>query len=198
MTRRHLTNYEAINNRKIFAESNYNFHLDDLEDKYSGIQIFDHFFMNLTKNGKPLIESFSFEVPDVVLEKNEENYFFNLMLFLAMQSHSLNVEERSYPIDFSYPKAERFIITLDLPTSFEVQQVPKDTSIVIPNGLGYYHYMVTGKGNQLQLHVKTEINTTFMNPSYYPYLKEFFDTMVSKETEHVRLIKNNQLFLQKK
>lgn len=89
-------------------------YLEALENKYGGIQITDYSFSGLRENSDLLVETFSFELNDVT-ESLGNQIYFNPMLFLATESHSLKQELCNYPIDFSYPKNERYIITINLP-----------------------------------------------------------------------------------
>jgi hypothetical protein len=153
-----------------------------MENYYGGIQITEHSFTDLKDNTKQLIETFSFEMNDLSEEIGNQLYL-NPMLFLATKSHSLKQDVRNYPIDFSFPKSERYMITINFPSSYEVEWVPEKLAIALPNNAGAFQYMATGKGNQIRLNVNTAINSTILNQDYYPYLKEFFDQLVSKETE---------------
>lgn len=63
--------------------------------------------------------------------------------------------------------------------------MPKKLTLALPTNVGTYLHMASGKDNQIKLNVNSAINTTILNQDYYPYLKEFFDQLVSKETEQV-------------
>lgn len=182
--RKQLTHYEASRYRRRYLRLKRDSYIESLENNYGGIQITDHAFTNLNDLSQPLIETFAFEVNELT-EQIGEQVYLNPLAFLATNSHTLKQDVRNYPIDFSYPKNERFLVTINLPEGYEVEWVPENAALALPNNMGTFQYVASGAGNQIKLNVSTSINTTILNQDYYPYLKEFFDQLVSKETEQV-------------
>lgn len=182
--RRQMTNYEALRNRRRFAKMSEENMIEYLENNYDGISVSEYSFDNLEETDKPLALSFSFEFESAIDEIGNQ-WYINPLLFLATTEHSLTQEERTYPIDFPYPRNSRTMITINLPDSYEVEWVPEKASVVLPENVGSYRYFAVGQDNQIKINVSGGINSTILPAQFFPYLKEFFDQIVSKETQQV-------------
>ena len=55
--------------------------------------------------------------------------------------------------------------------------------------MGSYRYLVSQKGNQLQLSVELAIDQSFISAEEYGNLKKFYELFIAKENEKVVLIK---------
>ena len=110
-------------------------------------------------------------------------------MFHAETSNPFKLEKREYPIDFSYPVTTKYNITITVPTGYEVETLPAQINLTMPDNLGSLKYLISKDDNNIQLVVTEQINEAIIAPEYYETLKQFFQKVVEKETEKVVLKK---------
>lgn len=186
--RRQMSNFIGMNHRRIALRANKESYVEALENYYDGIDIVDHSFDNLELLTSPLVETLKFEMNDAC-EKVGDKLFINPLLFLATKKQPFVSLERNYPIDFSYPKSERFIIIMNIPEGMKVDWVPEDAKVSLPNNVGSFQYLTQVNGNQVQINVIKQMNASILPSDYYLYLKEFYEVLVQKETDQIILTK---------
>jgi len=155
-------------------------YLKFLENQFDGINIEDHKFDNMETYQQDLIESIQF-TGSGYSEAIGDKLYFNPLLFLAQEDQPFTAEDRAHPIDFNFPSAERYIINLRVPEGMEVEWVTENISVSLPNQMGSFQFRTNVKDDQVLINITKQINTSILAPSYYLYLKEFFEVMVEKE-----------------
>ena len=98
-------------------------------------------------------------------------------------------ENRKFPVDFAYPQQENYILTLQIPEEYQVEELPKSEKIVLPDGAGSFTVMAVQQDNKIQLtanYVLTKI--LFVGEEYY-LLKDFVAKIMAKQSEQIVLKK---------
>ena len=183
--------YDAFNfrNRNIsIAENDY---LEKLENKNFGMEISGYEIKNKKTIGKSIIESFAFEL-DNQAEVINDKIYFSPMFFMAMTENPFKLEERNYPIDFSYPWQQRYTVSINVPEGFYIISIPEDVSLALPDNLGNFSYQLKNTLTSLQLNVSLSLNQTIVNVEYYNGLKEFYKKIVEKQLEKIVLSKKKE------
>lgn len=170
------------------AEDDY---LEKLENKNSGMEISEYELKNKKSLNKSIIESYAFELDDQADVINDKMYFSPLF-FMAMAENPFKLEERKYPIDFSYPWQERYTVIVNIPDSFQVISKPEDISLAMPDNLGNFSYQINNTGKSIQLSVNLIFNKAIVGVEYYNGLKEFYKKVVEKQTEKIVLSKSRE------
>ena len=70
-----------------------------------------------------------------------------------------------------------------------MEEVPKNEVISLPENGGRFVFMSQVTGNKLQITTKLNIKKPEFYTEEYPYLKEFFDKIVAKQTIQLVLVK---------
>ena len=99
------------------------------------------------------------------------------------------LKERSYPVDFGAEIKEILSFQINLPEGYEVDELPQPMAIAMPGNSARFVYNITQLGNSLNVISQILINKGEFLPEEYPYIKEFFDQIVSKQKEQVVLKK---------
>ena len=108
---------------------------------------------------------------------------------MGLYENPFKMENREYPLDFEFPKSNRITVNYTLPEGYRVESVPENVVLGLPNGLGSFKYTIRASGNQLQFSSTTDINAAIVPATYYQALKEFFNQIVTKQSENVVLTK---------
>ncbi|SFW44074.1 DUF3857 domain-containing protein [Cellulophaga fucicola] len=173
--------------RNSYNEADEDSYIEKIE-KSLDLEISDFEVKNSNDLGKPVLESYKF-VKESQADVIGDKIYFSPMLFYRTKSNPFKLEERSYPIDFSYPSETTYRIIIDLPVGYKVESIPEVKSLALPDQLGSFVFNVSEKNNQIHLLVKESINNSIITPNYYLTVKNYFKLMIEKENEKVVLTK---------
>ncbi len=98
-------------------------------------------------------------------------------------------ENRKFPVDFAYPQQENYVLTLQIPAEYQVEELPKNEKISLPDGAGSFTVMAVQQDNKIQLtatYIRTK--TLFVGEEYY-LLKDFVAKIMAKQSEQIVLKK---------
>ncbi len=160
-----------------------------LENGLKQTELSELSFENLDKLGQPVELEFNFESSEGI-ENVAEKLYLSPLVFMTTTENPFNAETREYPIDFGFPKKDRYIVNIELPDGYQVESLPENVVYNLDENIGSYRYMISQVGNNLQLSVELAINNSFVAADEYGNLKKFFELMVAKETEKVVLSKS--------
>ncbi|MBU2948987.1 DUF3857 domain-containing protein [Zobellia uliginosa] len=180
--------YNAYLFRNKYTNSVEDDYLEKLENKNNGMEISDYTIKNKGSIGKPVLESYSFSLDnqaDVVGDK----IYFSPLFHLAMKENPFKLEEREYPIDFSFPWREKYTVNITIPEGYEITSLPASANMTMVDKIGGFQYQVLDNGTAVQLRVDVKINQAVISANYYNGLKELFKNIVEKQTEKVVLSK---------
>lgn len=181
-------NHYALSHRQKYASANPEEYLAKLEAKLSDMEISDYKAENLMDRGEPVVESFSFKLSDVV-EQIGDKLYVNPLLFATLTENPFKLDQRDYPVDFTYPQQHKYTFTLQLPEGYSVESLPESQAMSLPNEYGSFKYQINKVQHSLQLAVTLDLNSSIIPPSEYPNLKAFFNQLIQKENEKVVLAK---------
>lgn len=183
--RRQCTDYNAMITRQNMNSLKEEEYLDKLENDYNKIEISEYTRTNEKEILMPTLESYSFtgNLCEVIGGK----IYVNPMLFFTNDKNPFKQEVREYPVDFSYPYADKFNITIQIPDGFSVESLPAPAALVMEENLGTFRYNIAASGNVLQLAILHQINDAIVGTEKYEMLKEYYKAMVAKETEKIVL-----------
>ena len=98
-------------------------------------------------------------------------------------------ESRAYPVDYPYPSNETYMLTLNIPEGYAVDELPEDMVIALPEQAGRYTFTTKQRGNTIQLTSRLKIGKMKFYAQEYPHLRQFFNMIVTKEQEQIVLKK---------
>ncbi len=163
-------------------------YLEKLEKKYGGMEISDYKIDNDLDHSKPVTETYSFSHGNIV-EKIGDKMYFSPMLFFSDTENPFLQEKRDYPVDFVFPREDKYSITLTLPDGYVVESVPEATLLNMESGLGTFKFNISANGKQLQMSVTQDINYGLISATYYETLKTFYKHKIIKQSEKIVLRK---------
>ena len=145
-------------------------------------------FGNLETLYKPISLKYDFESSDIV-EDISGKLYFSPMLFIGEKENPFKLEDRKYPVDFTFPKKDRVIINIKIPEGYKVESMPENTSFSFGQNIGSFRYQISNTGDVVKLSVDFTLNHSLISSGDYKNLKGFYQLMVEKRNEKVVLSK---------
>lgn len=185
-TRRQYTDYNAMVVRDNISSQKEEEYLEKLEDRNNKIEISEYTKTNEKDILLPIIETYSFAGTNLC-ELIGGKIYVNPLLFFTEDKNQFTQEVREYPVDFSYPFADKYNITIQIPEGFTVETLPAPTAVTMEDNLGIFKFNIAANGNTLQVSVLHQINEAIVTAEKYEMLKDYYKAMVAKETEKIVL-----------
>lgn len=187
--KRQLTNYNAYNYRNNYGTQSNESIIENLQKRFDNIEIEDYANENISNLNVPITESYSF-TDDKHIEIIGDKIYFSPLLFFALDSNPFKKEERSYPIEFPFPYADKYAIKISIPEGYSVESLPQNESLIFNEKQLTHKYIVSQDENTITLALYDDVNVVILTNEYYSELKEYFQKIVSKQTEKIVLKKN--------
>ncbi len=185
-TRKQSADYNAMITRSKISNLKEEEYLEKLENGNNKIEISEYSKTNENDILLPIVETYSF-TGNNLCELIGEKIYVSPMLFFTNDKNPFKQEVREYPVDFSYPFAEKYNITIKIPDGFAVETLPAPAAVTMESNLGAFKFNILANGNTLQLAILHQINEAIVSPEKYEMLKEYYKTMIAKETEKIVL-----------
>ena len=183
-----LSGNKALNYRADMGRRDDDEKRKKLEEMYTGCEIYEVEMKNMEIPYKPVAVSYDFESINGVEEIDDKIYFSPLFHF-AVVENPFKADERQYPIDYNYPRKDKYIVSIEMPEGYKIEYIPENAGLTLSEEMGTFQYIISQVGTKIQLSMETSINTPLIAPQYYEDLKKFYDLMISKENEKIVLSK---------
>lgn len=180
--------YVAYSHGNKYGDIDEETYLEKLEETYDGLEISEYSIKDKNVVGKPIIESFSFNKEDGV-EIIGAKMYLSPLFWHTMSENPFKLENRDYPIDFTYPWQDKYIINVKIPEGYKVESIPKGMNISLEGNAGAFVYKVVSNNTGLQIMVDLKMNQAVIPALNYLGLKEFYKAIVEKQAEKVVLSK---------
>lgn len=155
---------------------------------------FDKFTLELDSiSGKkelkqPVTLYYSFET-EPYLEQAGNLLMINPLLLGKKTSNPFKLQERNYPVDYTYPYSTSFMAIITVPEGYEVESVPQSKRLLLPDQSGAFIYSVQQSGNIITLISKFDIQKITFLPDSYLHLKEFYNQVIDSQSKQIILKK---------
>ncbi|WP_299049829.1 transglutaminase domain-containing protein [uncultured Polaribacter sp.] len=184
------TKYDNLNALRYRRSSNHvkeESLIANYEDK-NNIEVEEFSVDNKLNISKPIVRNVKFESEDLV-EGIGNKLYIEPLLFFTERENPFKLDERKFPIEFDAKSKEAYNVLIDIPEGYQIEKLPEPLAIGMPNNMGIFKYQVRKMGNRIKTSCVLEFKTPTIAPQYYPYLKEFYNQIVKKESEKIVLSK---------
>lgn len=123
------------------------------------------------------------------LDTNGDYIYINPLVFTHITKNNFTQTERKLPIEFNYPYTYSSICYITIPENYQIEELPKSQHILLNNNEGKFMYNITQNGNEIQLGYQFQINQTIFPFTDYPYIRDFYGLVATKNTEMIVLKK---------
>jgi transglutaminase-like putative cysteine protease len=185
-TRRQSTDYNAMITRDNVSGLKEEEYLEKLENRNNKIEISDYSRTNEKDLLLPIVESYSF-TGNNLCEVIGGKIYVSPMLFFTNENNPFKQEVREYPVDFGFPFADKYNITLKIPEGFTAEVLPQPAVINMEDNLGSFKFNIALADNMLQINIQHQINEAIVSTEKYEMLKEYYKSMIAKQSEKIVL-----------
>lgn len=180
--------YNALRFRGKYSDLSQETYLDKLEEMHKGLEVSEYEITNKNEISEPVIEKYAIK-SDNLVEKIGDKMYIEPLLYLTQSENPFKQETREYPIDFSYPFKDKYMVTITIPEGYQVESIPKSISLTMDGGYGGFSLTASASGNIIQITINQSINASIVPAQDYDILKEFFKTTIEKQNEKIVLKK---------
>ncbi|MBF9252025.1 DUF3857 domain-containing protein [Pontibacter sp. 172403-2] len=179
--------YNALYTRKSILEDGEDKFLESFAKETGDMKILKPKIKNLNDEAHPL--DITYEIAASGSGQENSVIYLDPMLGRGEKENPFKLEERAYPVDFAAPQDETYICNFTLPEGYEMEEVPQSKVLSMPDNGGKFMYVVKQEGNVVQIMSKVNINKPVFYAPEYAYLKEFFNQIITKQSEQIVLKK---------
>ena len=137
---------------------------------------------SLDKYDEPLRLRYEF---DIKTDK-EDIIYFNPMFGEAWKENPFKSAERFYPVEMPYTIDETYLLRLEIPTGYVMDEMPKQMVVKFnEDDDGMFEYRISESGGTISLRSRLRLKRAYFQPEEYEMLREFFNLVVKKHNEQI-------------
>jgi hypothetical protein len=182
--------YKASMERKRIAASN---NADDANKKLSSsisdVDLIEHTFENVDSLNKQLKSHLKYKSRQFCVVDSQSLYLLPMIDF-GIKENPFMKETRNLPVEYAEAFEEACYVNIKIPAGYSVKELPKSEAIKLPDNDAVFSYMISNEGDLIQLKCTLSVNATYIQPDFYPDVKEFFSRTLQKQKERIVLTKN--------
>ena len=158
-------------------------------DKYLTTKIKDRIshFSNeeagdLKNPDKPLVISSDIDFTDSV---KSDLCYIKPVVFSYFDINPFSAVKRKYIIEMPYRMDNVYLLSLDIPKGYTVEEMPASAKVSLNDKGGYFEYILENNGDMIQLQMRIKIDQTLFSTEEYGTLREFINQILKKENEQI-------------
>lgn len=175
--------YESYNIREKIKEKTQDEFFKEIQKEYGeSIKLKSFAIDSLNNYEDPLAMSYSMEINP----EKEDILYVNPMFGERWKNNPFKSAERFYPVEMPYTMDETFLLTMEVPAGYTVDELPKQIIAKLDeNESAYFEYRITLSGTTISLRSRLKTTRTMFAPEEYEGLREFFNLIVNKQNEQI-------------
>ena len=123
---------------------------------------------------------------DILDEKEDIIYFNPLLAGEGYKENPFKSAERYYPVEMPYGFDHAYTLQMEVPAGYEVDELPKSMVVKMnESGDGMFEYRISQSGSSISFRCRIQLLRANYDPEEYEMLREFFNMIVTKESEQI-------------
>ncbi len=123
---------------------------------------------------------------DITFKPEDDIIYFNPILADgAYKENPFKAAQRLYPVEMPYCVDETYILNMQVPAGYKVDELPKSARVSLNDNDGMFEYLIQQSADNIQLRCRTKLNKATFDPEDYETLRNFFAFIVEKESEQI-------------
>lgn len=175
--------YLARKIRQEMSETSQDEYLRRIESRAIDYEVEDFKVSNQYDVEKPLTENFSL-VPDEAIF-DSDMVRVNPFFYFRVDSNPFKLDERTYPVDFAYPRSYTYTARIDIPEGYEISSLPKEKAVGLPDETAALIFRTNQKNNILTLNYRFLIKKKVYSSKEYYYLKELYNELIELHGSYI-------------
>lgn len=122
---------------------------------------------------------------DMKYRFTQKTVYFNPIIHERFNSSPFNSEERHYPVEMNYCIDNSYVLSMEIPKGYAIEQLPKSQRITLEDSSGFFEYAVSADGQMISLRVQLKLKKAVYSVEEYTGLRSFFSIITNKEKEPI-------------
>jgi hypothetical protein len=124
---------------------------------------------------------------DVSIKNSKEDIlYFSPMFGENYKNNPFKSAVRYYPVEMPYPTDEMFVLNMEVPEGYVVDELPKPIRMKLnEEGDGSFEYLIQQQDERISLRMRLMLKRSYYLPEEYDLLREFFNMVVKKQAEQI-------------
>jgi hypothetical protein len=114
---------------------------------------------------------------------DEDRIYFNPMMGEGMKENLFSAAERHYPIEMPFKMDELFVMRMEIPKGYAIEEMPKAARVLLGDGDGSYEYLFQVDDETIQFRSRLVLKQTFFLADAYQPLRDFYAAVMKKQGE---------------
>ena len=149
-------------------------------------QMGEHGFDSLAVPEEPLCWHYS-----MTYHFTQKTIYFYPIMHERMNDSPIPDPERHYPVEMPYCIDNNYILHMEVPGGYVIDQLPKPAHFTLEDGSGSFEYQIGTDGKTIDFHSRLQLKRTNYTVAEYSGLHDFFSLVVQKEKERIIFKKTN-------
>jgi transglutaminase-like putative cysteine protease len=178
-----LGKYESYDVRKDIFSSSVDVYEKKITANHSPDLVINNFGIDsLRKYEYPLTVHYDFDLKNI---PGKDILYFNPLVDEGYKSNPFKSMERHFPVEMPYQTDKTYVLNMEIPVGFQVDELPKSARVTYNNNEGLFEYLMQKGERNLQLIVRIKLNKANFPVNEYGSLRDFFAYVVKKESEQI-------------
>jgi Domain of Unknown Function with PDB structure (DUF3858)/Domain of Unknown Function with PDB structure (DUF3857)/Transglutaminase-like superfamily len=121
----------------------------------------------------------------------QKTIYFNPIMHERLNNNPLENPERHYPVEMPYHIDNSYILHMDVPKGYAIEQLPKSIRYLLQDGSGVFEYQVQSDGKSIDFQTRLQLKRSNYSIEEYPDLRSLYALIVQKEKEPIIFTKIN-------
>jgi hypothetical protein len=121
----------------------------------------------------------------------QKTVYFNPIMHERLNNNPLENPERHYPVEMPYRVDNGYVLHMDIPKGYAIEQLPKSVRITLTDRSGSFEYQLESDGKTIDFQTRLQLKRTNYSIEEYPELRSFYALIVQKEKESIIFKKIN-------
>jgi hypothetical protein len=116
---------------------------------------------------------------------NEDIIYFNPMMGEALKKNPFAAAERLYPVEMPYAKDDTYVLSMEIPKGYKVEELPKSVRLNFNEDEGMFEYLFSADEKNIQMRCRLMIKKASFQNEDYQTLRELYSVIVKKQAEQI-------------
>lgn len=150
-------------------------------NKNSFTQVDSFMITGLKDLDHPLSMNFQMRVP----VGSDDHFYFSPMLNSGLAKNPFTSAERNYPVEFPFIFDDTYVMNMEIPEGYEVEELPKGTRVKLGENDGLFEFMIQKNDHSIMLKSFLNIKKATFDPEDYNSIRDFYAFVVKKQSEQI-------------
>jgi hypothetical protein len=180
-----LGNNGSLNFREKMKSSNINTITNEIRKSITGeIKIENLSIDSLNNYDDPVTVKYNLK-----LNAEADIIYINPMFGEAIQKNPFSSTKRNYPIEMPYQKDDHFVLNMEIPAGYQVEEMPKSVRYKLNEDEGMFEYLIANRDGRIQIRTSIKLNKANFLMDDYEGLREFYAFIIKQQNEQIVLKK---------